>query len=106
MAPFVPYTDSVPLSPGPSSPRVVVVGVSDPDLGPLLCRLLVDDGYEARLATDGVAVVGLIARGGADLLLLDSGLARLNGLLTIEVIRCIAADLPVVLLSGLPGLAL
>ena len=36
---------------------VVVVGVSEPDLGPLLCRLLREAAYDTTLATDGVAVV-------------------------------------------------
>jgi len=80
--------------------------VSDPDLGPLLCRLLREDGYDTTLATDGIAIVSLIARAVPDVLVLDSDLARLDGLLTIEVVRSIAGQIPVVLLSGAAGPAL
>src|SRR5262249_13845685 len=82
------------------------VGVSDPDLGPLLCRLLREDGYDTTLVTDGIAIVSLIARSVPDVLVLDSDLARLDGLLTIEVVRSLAGQIPVVLLSGVAGPAL
>jgi DNA-binding response OmpR family regulator len=83
-----------------------VVGVSDPALGPLLCRLLREDGYDTTLDTDGIAIVSRIARAAPDVLVLDSDLARLDGLLTLEIVRSIAAEIPVVLLSGVAGPAL
>jgi len=86
--------------------RAVVVGVSDPDFGELLCRLLREDGYDTTLATDGIAIVSRIARVVPDVLVLDAKLARLDGLLTLEVVRSIDGELPVVLLSGAAGPAL
>jgi DNA-binding response OmpR family regulator len=86
--------------------RAVVVGASDPDLGPLLCRLLREDGYDTTLATDGIAVVSRIARVVPDVLVLDTDLDRIDGLLTLEVVRSISAEVPVVLLSGVAGPAL
>jgi DNA-binding response OmpR family regulator len=84
----------------------VILGVSEPDLGPLLSRLLLEGGYDASLATDGIAVVSTIARVAPALLILDSNLARLDGLLTLEVVRSITRELPVVLLASIVGPAL
>jgi DNA-binding response OmpR family regulator len=85
---------------------LVLVGISEPDLGPLLRRLLLEGGYDATLATDGIAVVSTVMRARPDLAVLDVELARLDGLLALELIRSIVDDLPVVLLSGTAGPAL
>jgi len=85
---------------------VVVVGVSEPDLGPLLCRLLREAAYDTTLATDGVAVVTAVVRAAPDLLLVDLDLERLDGLLTLEIVRVISEDLPVVLLSAVVSAAI
>jgi DNA-binding response OmpR family regulator len=84
----------------------VVVGVSEPDLGPLLCRLLDEEGYDARLAADGIAVIHAITRAVPRLLLLDTRLARLDGLLTLEVVRSVAGGVPALLLADHAGPAL
>jgi CheY-like chemotaxis protein len=85
---------------------LVLLGISEPDLGPLLHRLLLEDGYDATLATDGIAVVSTVVRARPDLAVLDVELSRLDGLLALELIRSIVDDLPVVLLSGTAGPAL
>ena len=74
--------------------------MSEPDLGPLLCRLLREAAYDTTLATDGVAVVTAVVRAAPDLLLVDLDLERLDGLLTLEIVRAISEDLPVVLISA------
>src|SRR5262249_3349173 len=56
--------------------------------------------YDTSLATDGIAVVTAVVRVAPDLLLLDLDLERLEGLLTLEIVRSIAEDLPVVLISA------
>jgi CheY-like chemotaxis protein len=102
---FVRCVVLVPIDAGPVRASVVV-GVSEPDLGPLLRRILLEDGYDAVLATDGIAVVRLVARAEPDLLVLDTDLSRLDGLLALEVVRSMARDVPAVLLAGIPGPAL
>jgi DNA-binding response OmpR family regulator len=105
VAPFLPCSRAVQARPRTDC-RAVVVGVSDPDLGTLLCRLLREDGYDTTLATDGIAIVSRIARTVPDVLVLDTDLDRLDGLLTLEVVRSITAEVPVVLLSVVAGPAL
>ena len=84
----------------------MLVGVSEPDLGPLLCRLLREAAYDTTLATDGVAVVTAVVRAAPDLLLVDLDLERLDGLLTLEIVRAISEDLPVVLISAVVSAAI
>jgi CheY-like chemotaxis protein len=84
----------------------VLIAESEPDLRALLSFILRDASYETALASDGIEVVDAVARGVPDLLVLDLHLARLDGLVALEVIRAISKTLPVVVISAVSGPAL
>jgi len=62
-------------------------------------RHLLQDSYEVSFAGDGVEAVRAILRAPPDLILLDLHLARLDGLMALEVVRATSGDVPVVLTS-------
>jgi CheY-like chemotaxis protein len=95
----------VPSVVGTSRPSVLVAE-SEPDLRRVLGYLLRDARYEPAFATDAVDVVSVIARDRPDVLVLDLQLARLDGLLTLELVRAMAGWLPIVLISSVADAAL
>jgi two-component system response regulator PrrA len=74
------------------------VAEGQPELREVL-RHLLRDSYEVTFAGDGIEAVRAILRTPPDLLLLDLDLARLDGLMALEVVRAASGDLPVVLTS-------
>jgi CheY-like chemotaxis protein len=105
LAQFLPICRAVPNAVDPSRPSVLV-GESEPDLRRVLGYLLRDARYEPAFATDAIDVVSAIARDCPDVLVLDLQLARLDGLLTLELVRAMAGRLPVVLISSIADPAL
>jgi CheY-like chemotaxis protein len=82
-----------------SKPAAVLIAESEPDLAEILGRILRDARYRPTLALDGVEAVSGVARDVPDVLVLDLDLAKLGGLLVLEVLRAITGALPVVLLA-------
>jgi len=80
-------------------PAAGLVAESEPDLAEVLGHILRDAKYRATLALDGVEAVSGVARDVPDVLVLDRHLARLGGLLVLEVLRTVTASVPVVLLA-------
>ncbi|HEV8674619.1 MAG TPA: response regulator [Methylomirabilota bacterium] len=76
----------------------ILVAEGQPELREVL-RHLLRDSYEVTFAGDGVEAVRAILRTPPDVLLLDLHLARLDGLMALEVVRAASGDLPVVLTS-------
>jgi CheY-like chemotaxis protein len=105
LAQFVPICRAVANAIDASRPSVLVAE-SEPDLRRVLGYLLRDARYEAAFATDAIDVVSAIARDCPDVLVLDLQLARLDGLLTLELVRAMAGRLPVVLISSIADPAL
>jgi len=69
-----------------------------------LRRLLEMVGFDVREATDGNDAVALLATSDVDVVLTDIAMPGMDGIALLEAIRSRDADLPVVLLSGLPAL--
>lgn len=62
----------------PTPQRVLVVN-DDVRLAASVCRLLCNEGYQARMAADGRAALEILARWPVDLVLLDLVMPRVDG---------------------------
>ena len=93
MARFLPCSSPV------TRPAAVLIAESEPDLAEVLGCILRDAQYRTTLALDGVEAVSGAARDVPDVLVLDLHLAKLGGLLILEVLRAITRGVPVVLLA-------
>jgi two-component system, OmpR family, response regulator MprA len=80
------------------SPRVLVVE-DDEDIAQALQRLLRMEGYDVRIADDGPAALELARSFAPDLLILDLGLPRLDG---VDVARKVREgdDVPILMLTA------
>jgi CheY-like chemotaxis protein len=81
-----------------TKPAAVLIAESEPDLAEILGLILRDAKYRTTLALDGVEAVSGVAHDVPDVLVLDLHLAKLGGLLILEVLRAIT-QVPVVLLA-------
>jgi two-component system, OmpR family, phosphate regulon response regulator PhoB len=86
------------LVPEADDVRILVVD-DDVELQDLLRLVLEGEGYVVSLADDAATALRLIAKGRADLVLLDIGLGLDDGRLVLGEIRR-RGDLPVILISG------
>jgi two-component system response regulator MprA len=84
---------------GPNrDPRVLVVE-DDEEIARVLQRSLRLDGYEVRLAADGEAALETAAAYHPDLVILDLGLPRLDGMEVARRLRA-ADDVPILMLTA------
>ena len=79
-------------------PRVLVVE-DDEEIAQVLQRSLRLDGYEVRLAADGEAALDAAAAYRPDLVILDLGLPRLDGMEVAQRLRA-ADDVPILMLTA------
>src|SRR3954465_7513323 len=86
----------------PAGGRVLVVE-DDADIADVLRRSLRNEGYEVKTSADGVDALDVAAGFFPDLVVLDLGLPRLDG---IEVCRRLRAegDVPILMLTARDGL--
>lgn len=83
----------------------MLVAESQPELRHVLEHVL-RDVCDPIFAADGIETIRMVSKTPPDLLVLDLQLDRLDGLVTLELVRTLARELPVVLISALPGPAL
>jgi DNA-binding response OmpR family regulator len=79
--------------------RSILLGAHDTDLRLALWDRLVEEGYHVELAADGEEVLGRALSTAPDLVLLDAGLPRLDGLDVCRALRCRGFERPVILLT-------
>jgi CheY-like chemotaxis protein len=87
----------------PTNRPAILIAESQADLREVLSHVLRDEAYDTRFAADGIEAVSMVVRSAPDLLVLDLNLARLDGLTALELVRAIAENLPVVLMSSVAG---
>ncbi|HZS02534.1 MAG TPA: response regulator transcription factor [Chloroflexota bacterium] len=87
---------------------VVLVVEDDPIQSDLLREILEADGYRIESVADGAAALDRIAAGHIDLILLDVGLPRVDGVAVCQTIRAPdrSAQPPIIMLSALADDAL
>jgi len=81
------------------SPRVLVVE-DDEDIADVLVRSLRLEGYDVRLATDGVRALDDAHAFLPDLVILDLGLPRLDGVEVAKQLRADSDDVPILMLTA------
>jgi DNA-binding NtrC family response regulator len=77
----------------------------DPQSRRALQLLLEDDGYDVRLAANGVEGLERALSWRPDVVLSDVNMPKMDGLTLVRELTVRAADLPVVLMSAHPALA-
>ncbi|MGI8622148.1 MAG: response regulator, partial [Solirubrobacteraceae bacterium] len=81
-------------------PARVLVVADDEDLAQVLQRSLRLEGYEVKLAGDGVSALDAFHAFLPDLLVLDLGLPRLDGLEVAKRLRTDGEDVPILMLTA------
>lgn len=79
--------------------RLIVVD-DEPDIRSMVADYLAGDGYEVVCCASGSELDAALARGGADLLVLDVSMPGEDGLSIARRVR-VASDLPIIMLTGL-----
>jgi DNA-binding response OmpR family regulator len=87
------------VSPPTDQPFVLVVEDQD-DLAEALALNLRRDGYRAEVARDGLHALHAIGRREPDLILLDLGLPRVDGMTVLQRIRADGVQCPVLVLTA------
>lgn len=80
-------------------PSVLIVDDED-SIRKSLHGVFHDEGYRVSLAENGEAAIGVVKNEAPDVVLLDIWMPGLDGLQTLEKIREIDADIPVIMISG------
>ena len=78
----------------------ILIAEDDPVLADGLSRSLRANGYAVDMVTSGDAADAALAAQGFDLLILDIGLPRMNGLDVLKRLRARGADVPVLILTA------
>jgi DNA-binding response OmpR family regulator len=89
------------MSRGAAGARVAVIE-DDPEIGPMLGKILEMDGFQVALIRDGISAVGALRSGGFRAAVLDIMLPGKDGISVLREIRGIAetARLPVIMLTA------
>lgn len=78
----------------------VVLAEDDPAISEPLARALGREGYSIEVAEDGQRALELASGGEVDLLILDLGLPKLDGLEVCRRLRTAGSDLPILVLTA------
>jgi DNA-binding response OmpR family regulator len=78
----------------------VLLAEDDPSISEPLARALRREGYEVDVAADGPSTLEVASGGGVDLILLDLGLPKLDGLEVCRQIRSAGHSIPVLILTA------
>ncbi|MGH3516934.1 MAG: response regulator transcription factor [Haloechinothrix sp.] len=79
---------------------MVLLAEDDPAIADPLSRALHREGYEVEVVTDGPGVLDATKRHPVNLLVLDLGLPKMDGLEVCRRLRASGADLPVLMLTA------
>jgi DNA-binding response OmpR family regulator len=78
----------------------VLLAEDDPSISEPLARALRREGYEVGVSADGPSTIEAATGGGVDLILLDIGLPKLDGLEVCRQIRSAGHTIPVLILTA------
>jgi DNA-binding response OmpR family regulator len=78
----------------------VLLAEDDPSISEPLARALRREGYEVGVSADGPSTIEAASNGGVDLILLDLGLPKLDGLEVCRQIRSAGHTTPVLILTA------
>src|SRR3989441_2437443 len=78
----------------------VLLAEDDPSISEPLARALRREGYEVGVSSDGPGTFEVAKAGGIDLIVLDIGLPRMDGLEVCRRLRLAGQDTPVLILTA------
>jgi two-component system, NtrC family, nitrogen regulation response regulator NtrX len=82
-------------------PREEILVVDDePNILKVIKDILTDEGYRVRTARNGEEAVAEVKRSSPDLVILDIWLPGMDGLQTLDVLRGMVPETPVLMISG------
>jgi DNA-binding response OmpR family regulator len=85
--------------------RLVLVVDEDTRTGHLLARMLVEDGYDVEVSTDGASAISRLTRGpGPDVLITDLRTPHGDGLAVARFARMQNPQIPIFIVTGYPEL--
>src|SRR5438128_1970460 len=87
------------MPPAPRSPSILIVE-DNPSLVSLLERVLSEHGYEVQCARDGEMGLAIALEREPDLLILDVGLPRLDGVAVMRELRRRGVRVPTLMLTA------
>jgi len=79
--------------------KIILVIDDEPDMLKLFNRILTEEGYQVRMANDGVHGVSLITDDKPDLVLLDITMPGMDGIAVLKRIRELSS-IPVIMVTG------
>ncbi|MCC6806064.1 MAG: EAL domain-containing response regulator [Deltaproteobacteria bacterium] len=82
----------------------VLLADDDPDVLRTFTRVIQVSGYEVTPVPDGLAAIDALKNGSFDVVVSDISMPRLDGLGLLQEVRQHDLDVPVILLTGEPGL--
>ena len=88
------------LAPATTLAPTILVVDDDPGIRTLLIDVLVEGGYAADSAVDGVAAIKRFVEHRPDLILLDIEMPRLRGVDTLVVLHELSPETRVIMISG------
>ena len=102
LAPVAPVTGVMPeqLRLRPRTRGHVLIVDDDPEVASVLARDLEEAGYGVTTVDDGEKALTAVIKEEPDVVLLDLGMPRLNGIETLGALRAIAPMLQVIIVSG------
>jgi PAS domain S-box-containing protein len=94
--------ESAPQSPGRAEGRTILLVEDELAVRNVVAKALMRSGYTVLTAADGVEAVALFQKNQANiqLVLCDLTMPRMNGWMTLEALRKLSPDIPVILSSG------
>ena len=79
--------------------KIILVIDDEPDMLKLFNRILTEEGYQVRMANDGVHGVSLITDDKPDLVLLDITMPGMDGIAVLKRIRELSS-IPIIMVTG------
>ena len=81
----------------------LLIAEDDKSLGMFLRRALESEGYEVRIAVDGVQAIEEFFEGAPDLMILDLNLPRKDGTEVLRSVRSVDREVPILVLTARQG---
>jgi DNA-binding response OmpR family regulator len=83
--------------------RTILLAEDDADVRKMFRIALMVAGFDVREAADGYEALRMLEQGKTDLIVLDLRMPRINGFTVLADIRVLNRNLPVLVVTGVPG---
>jgi EAL domain-containing protein (putative c-di-GMP-specific phosphodiesterase class I) len=98
-------SDPLPSQPDELRPGRVLVADDSPAMREMIATILRDNAFEPLLAEDGAQALDMLKSQSIDVVLSDIRMPKMDGIALLEAVKGYDADIPVLLLTGVPELS-